>query len=201
MAKLESSFKNMTLSLTIICMVAAAALAGVYMLTAGTIDAQKQAKQENARKAVLAGQEGQAIEVEVDGFGGKVKIMFGFAPDGTILGYEVLEQQETPGLGDNMKHWFKNQEKPGQNIVGRKATGEMKVSKDGGDVDAITAATISSRAFLKALNEAYAELNGMEAQSGATQQEHHCTGACKEGKCNCGGHCEHHDVEPTNEED
>ena len=171
MEKLQSSFKNMVLSLVIICMVAAGALAGVYILTLENINAQKVAKQQAAQKAVLAGHEdGTAIETEVDGFGGKVRVMVGFDAEGNILGYEILEHQETPGLGSHIEHWFKNADKPGQNIIGRKA-GELKVSKDGGDVDAITAATISSRAFLKAINNAYAEFKGhdVEAHTGASQ--------------------------------
>ena len=172
MAKLESSFKNMVLSLVIISMVAAGALAGVYILTLENINAQKKAKQEAAKLAVLAGHpEGTAIETSVDGFGGTFRVMVGFDAEGNILGYEILEHQETPGLGSHIEHWFKNADKPGQNIIGRKATGKFAVSKDGGDVDAITAATISSRAFLKAINQAYAEFKGgnVEAHTGASQ--------------------------------
>ncbi len=169
MAKLESTFKNMVLSLVIISMVAAGALAGVYMLTLGNIEAQKKAKQEAAKQAVLAGHEdGIAVETAVDGFGGTFRVMVGFDQEGNILGYEILEHQETPGLGSHMEHWFKNADKPGQNIIGRKA-GALQVSKDGGDVDAITAATITSRAFLKAVNQAYAEQFGVEAHTGASQ--------------------------------
>ena len=169
MAKLESTFKNMVLSLVIISMVAAGALAGVYMLTLGNIEAQKKAKQEAAKQAVLAGHEdGYAVETAVDGFGGTFHVMVGFDQEGNILGYEILEHQETPGLGSHMEHWFKNADKPGQNIIGRKA-GALQVSKDGGDVDAITAATITSRAFLKAINQAYAEQFGVEAHTGASQ--------------------------------
>ena len=169
MAKLESTFKNMVLSLVIISMVAAGALAGVYILTLESINAQKIAKQEAAKKAVLAGHEdGTAIEAAVDGFGGQFRVMVGFDAEGNILGYEILEHQETPGLGSHMTHWFKNADKPGQNIIGRKG-GNLTVSKDGGDVDAITAATITSRAFLKAVNQAYAEFKGTEANTGASQ--------------------------------
>ena len=168
MEKLQSSFKNMALSLTIIAMVAAAALAGVYLLTLENINAQKRAKQEAAKLAVLNGQEGVAVETAVDGFGGTFRVMVGFDAEGNILGYEILEHQETPGLGSHMTHWFKNADKHGQNIIGRKG-GSLTVSKDGGDVDAITAATISSRAFLKAVNQAYADQFGVEAHTGASQ--------------------------------
>jgi len=158
MKKLQSSFMNMVLSLTIITLVAAAALAGVYNLTEQQIEFQKIEKQNAARLAVLAGREdGVAIEASANGFGGEIKIMVGFAPDGTILGYEILEQQETPGLGTHVVEWFKDASKPGQNILGRKADGQFKVSKEGGSVDAITAATISSKAFLAAVNQAYAD--------------------------------------------
>lgn len=170
MAKMESSLKNMLLSLTCITLGAAVALAGIYTLTKDRIDAQKTAAEQEARQSVLAGHaDGTPIMAETDGFGGKMKVMFGFAPDGTILGYKVLEHSETPGLGDKAVWWFQNQDKPGQNIVGRVANGTFSVSKDGGDVDAITAATISSRAFLKAANEAYNEFRSMDAATGATK--------------------------------
>ena len=203
MEKLQSSFKNMVLSLVIISMVAAGALAGVYLLTLSNIEAQKKAKQEAAQQAVLAGHEdGTAIEVSVDGFGGPFRVMVGFDQEGNILGYEILEHQETPGLGSHMVHWFKNADKPGQNIIGRKATGAFAVSKDGGDVDAITAATISSRAFLQAINKAYAEFKGTEATTGASQLkepahecEHHCEGEGHHCEGKCQGHCKHHQEE------
>ena len=204
MEKLQSSFKNMVLSLVIISMVAAGALAGVYILTMENINAQKIAKQEAAKLAVLNGHEdGVAVEAAVDGFGGQFRVMVGFDQEGNILGYEILEHQETPGLGSHMVHWFKNADKPGQNIIGRKA-GNLVVSKDGGDVDAITAATISSRAFLKAVNQAYAEQFGVEAHTGASQLEkaepaheceHHCQGEGHQCEGKCQGHCKHHQEE------
>lgn len=165
----------MVLSLTCITLVAAAALAGVYLLTAAQIEQQKREAQDAARVAVLAGHEdGVAIETQADGFGGIIRLMVGFDKEGHILGYEVLEQTETPGLGTHIVEWFKNADKPGQNIIGREATGKFQVSKDGGEVDAITAATISSRAFLSAINDAYAQFKAqqneeVEAWTGATK--------------------------------
>ncbi|MGQ7870307.1 RnfABCDGE type electron transport complex subunit G [Sunxiuqinia sp. sy24] len=91
-----------------------------------------------------------------NGFSGLISIMAGLSPDGTITGFEVLEHKETPGLGAKMNTWFKDEGKPGQNIVGKSpATSKFEVSKDGGDVDAITASTITSRAFLDAIVRAY----------------------------------------------
>ncbi len=165
MNKLPSTFINMMLSLTCITLVAAAALAGVYLLTQEQIEQQKREAENAARVAVLAGHEdGVAIETQADGFGGVIRLMVGFDPEGHILGYEVLEQTETPGLGTHIVEWFKNADKPGQNIIGREATGQFRVSKDGGDVDAITAATISSRAFLAAINDAYVQFKNMQGE-------------------------------------
>ena len=236
MEKLQSSFKNMVLSLVIISVVAAGALAGVYILTLETINAQKAQKQQAAILAVLPegaqiGEEeivdglsvyratlngepcGAAVQSEADGFGGPQKIMVGFLEDGTIYNYEVLEHQETPGLGDHIVEWFKNADKRGQNIVGREATGQFKVSKDGGDVDAITAATISSRAFLVAVNRAYGAFRRgeVEAHTGASQlnkektveEAHECEHACQghcHGEGECQGHCQHHMEKEANHE-
>lgn len=172
MSKLASTFPNMVLSLVSITIVAAAALAGTFLLTKTRIEDQALQAKVAAQAAVLNGQEGQAIEVEANGFGGPMKVMVGVAADGTILGYEILEHSETPGLGDKAGEWFKNADKPNQNIIGRKA-GNLSVSKDGGEVDAITAATISSRAFLKAINSAAPQV---DSHSGATQVDG-CAGA------------------------
>ncbi len=91
-----------------------------------------------------------------NGFSGLISIMAGLSPDGTITGFEVLEHKETPGLGAKMNAWFKDESKPGQNIIGKSpATSTFEVSKDGGDIDAITASTITSRAFLDAVVRAY----------------------------------------------
>lgn len=106
-----------------------------------------------------------------NGFGGKVWLMVGFNPNGTISNYSVLEHKETPGLGSKMDLWFTQNGKG--SIIGKKpGTTGLKVSKDGGDVDAITAATISSRAFLDAVNRAAEGLSGADVSSGATQQNH-----------------------------
>ncbi len=103
------------------------------------------------------------------GFGGTVRIMVGLKPDGTILNYSVLEMAETPGLGSKMTDWFKDDAKPSASIVGKNpTTTKMIVSKDGGDIDAITAATISSRAFLDAVNRAYETY--MDYVKGATTE-------------------------------
>ena len=196
MAKLKSSLTNMLLSLTMIALVAAGLLAGVYSVTKEPIDKAKAEKQAAAKMAVLpaveglrvsdkaeevegmaiykayAGDEliGAAVETHENGFGGVFKMMVGFDKEGTITGYQVLEHQETPGLGSKMDEWFRT-DKNRQSVIGlNPGKCNMTVSKDGGDVDAITAATISSRAFLLAVTKAYnAYLSDkLEAVSGAT---------------------------------
>lgn len=99
---------------------------------------------------------GMAVEsVTNKGFGGEVRIMIGFKPDGSIINYQVLEHKETPGLGTKMDEWFRT-DKGSQSILDKNpGSNNLTVAKDGGEVDAITAATISSRAFLDAVDVAY----------------------------------------------
>jgi Na+-translocating ferredoxin:NAD+ oxidoreductase subunit G len=191
MAKLESSLKNMALSLTLISLAASALLGFTNAMTLKPIADQKVAKTVNAIKQVvpefnnnpatemfkLATGEGDSLEVYPakngdqvvgyavksytnKGFSGFVSFMIGFKPDGSIVNINVLEQKETPGLGAKMvpegmagKPEFKDQ------FMGKDpATFTLKVRKDGGQVDAITAATISSRAFCDGVQRAYSTL-------------------------------------------
>ncbi len=115
---------------------------------------------------------GVAVESNsMKGFGGEISVLVGMTPSGDLINYEVLQHTETPGLGDKMASWFKT-DKNKQNILGKKLSETvLKVSKDGGDVDAITAATISSRALLDAINRAYTAYTGYsDAGSGATEK-------------------------------
>ena len=176
MKKLESSFANMVIVLTVITVVAAACLGTMNNLTAEPIAASKKAKQEEAIKAVLpefttVDEEaivneqkifraynangklvGIAIETKELGFGGDVTTMVGFDANGTIVDYSLLAHAETPGLGSKLVDWFKVK----SDIRGVSSDKmPLRVSKDGGEYDAITAATISSRAFLNSINKAY----------------------------------------------
>ena len=96
---------------------------------------------------------GAAVESTTMGFGGDLKVLVGFDTKGTILGYTLLEHAETPGLGAKADQWFQDNMKG--DIVGENPAEPLTVSKDGGKVDAITASTITSRAFLLAINNAY----------------------------------------------
>lgn len=109
-----------------------------------------------------------------NGFGGEIQIMIGFDMENRIINYTVLQHAETPGLGSKMAEWFKNEEKPSQSVIGRDLSqGTLTVSKDGGTVDAITASTITSRAFLEAVNKAYLAYSGSkeDARSGVTEKK------------------------------
>lgn len=115
---------------------------------------------------------GAAVESTTNGFGGPLKVLVGFNPSGDILGYTILETSETPGLGIKAQDWF--QKDGNGNIIGKNPSQKaLQVSKDGGDVDAITASTITSRAFLKAVNEAYTAYskNAADGNTGATKQK------------------------------
>lgn len=121
---------------------------------------------------------GAAVESTTTGFGGDLKVLVGFDHDGKITGYTILESSETPGLGAKAEKWFQSTTDGGKGgkscVIGLSPKdGELKVSKDGGQVDAITASTITSRAFLKAINEAYAAYckQNTDGTSGASKQE------------------------------
>ncbi len=175
--KIESNLKNMILSLALISLAASAALGMVYNLTKGPIEQANKAKEVSAITEVLPAFDndptasakeaegltlykgaqaeqpvGVAIKTFTDkGFSGYFSLMVGFLPDGSIHNISVLDQKETPGLGSKMKEdKFKNQ------FLGKNPeTYKLLVKKDGGDVDAITAATISSRAYCDAVQKAY----------------------------------------------
>ncbi len=139
---------------------------------------------------------GAAVKSTTMGFGGALEVLVGFDATGKVLGYTILQHAETPGLGAKADKWFQKDGKG--SIIGRTLTSDkpLVVSKDGGDVDAITASTITSRAFLKAVNQAYAVYAGqdVDGNSGATKQN---KTACEQGPacgkdCNtpCGKSCE-----------
>lgn len=113
---------------------------------------------------------GAAVESTTQGFGGDLKILVGFDPEGNILGYTLLEHAETPGLGAKADQWFQKGAKG--DIIGKNPKEQLVVSKDGGQVDAITASTITSRAFLLAVNNAYKAYKAtpVDGLSGATEQ-------------------------------
>lgn len=182
MAKAESTLKNMILSLTLIALVSSAGLGFVYELTKEPIALSALNKKLGAIREVVpeftndpnaemfrlptgegdtldifpAKNNGEIVGYAVNtytskGFSGNISLMVGFKPDGTIINISVLEQKETPGLGTKMTEpGFRSQflgKNPGEFI--------LKVKKDGGEVDGITAATISSRAFCDAVQRAY----------------------------------------------
>lgn len=202
--KIESSLKNMLLSLFVITFVAGLSLAFVQKITEDPIANAHLQKQIGAISMVVPQFDNNPLEtktsIAVDddsldvyiakqgetivgyailsstntGFGGLVQVMVGINPDGTIYNTSVVSHQETPGLGDKMTtESFRTQFK-GFDCKTQKAT----VKKDGGDIDALTAATISSRAFCATIRKAfkaYAQLTNTstctDGESGATKQK------------------------------
>ena len=129
---------------------------------------------------------GTAVEAKSMGFGGELKVLVGFDAEGKIYNYSLLAHTETPGLGSKADKWFGaydpakgeqavSHEESTKSILGMNpGEAALTVSKDGGQVDAITASTITSRAFLNAVNAAYqaykaggGEVNGA---TGASQK-------------------------------
>ena len=179
----ESTLKNMVLTLASITLIASTLLGGVYALTKSSIDAAKVAKINDAISKVVpqfdndpssekfvkefdgksyivypakSGETlvGYAVEsFTTGGFGGRITLMVGFNIDGTIYNTAVLSHAETPGLGDKMVEGKSNfsVQFQGKNPEDFK----ILVKKDGGDVDAITASTITSRAFCDAVTAAW----------------------------------------------
>lgn len=172
----ESNLKNMALSLTVVCLVCSALLGGVYAVTAEPIRKAEEAKVAASIARVLPGFSeqpslekvsvdgidytyyrvpgtGYAVISTVGGFGGPLSLMVGISEDGLIMNTVVLSHSETPGLGakcttdesfiDQFKGWDP-------------AAKRLEVRKDGGEVDAITASTITSRAYAKAVSNAVA---------------------------------------------
>ncbi len=183
----------MAVVLTVISVIAGGLLAYVNGVTEGPIKEIKAKALADGIKSVLQADEANVQQIDtIDGgvaivyktdkgtavqavnnnaFGGALKVLVGFDAEGNILGYSVLEHAETPGLGAKAGEWFQKGAKG--DIIGKHpAKNNLTVSKDGGEVDAITASTITSRAFLAAVNSAYQAYKGgaVDANSSATQQ-------------------------------
>ena len=182
---MKSTLLNMTAVLFGITLVASAGVGVVNMITAEPIAQAKQAATKAALTEVLPPFDGTTSEeLTIDempitvytatkggavagyavqtmtkqGFSGVVRLMVGFTPEGEVVNVNVLEQSETPGLGTKMA----DEGNPllmsvkGQKLEEKKLVdGKLAVRKDGGDVDALTAATISSRAYVDAINRAW----------------------------------------------
>lgn len=104
----------------------------------------------------------------MNGFAGEIVVMCGFEADGTVKDYRVLQQSETPGLGTKMETWFRDPE-GARSVIGKNpSTVSFHVSKDkGGEIDGITAATISSRAFLETMRNAFEAYRNYENKKGS----------------------------------
>lgn len=166
---------RLSFTLLIITAVVAAVLAGVNSMTAPVIAGISEEKTQAAIekvlpgggekldsftdktglvKAVYASESGYAIEVAPNGFGGEIRMMVGVDKEGKVLNISVISQAETAGLGSVIAAENKAGEDFRSQFVG--ASGTLAVTKDGGEVDAITSATISSRAVVDGVNAALA---------------------------------------------
>ena len=165
---------RIALTLLVIAAVVAAALAGVNKITEPIIAQLTWEKTQAAIEAVLPGggeeveytdasgivtcvykgENGYAVQVEPSGFDGAITMMVGIGNDGTVLGISIIDQSETAGLGAVCAATTSAGEAFRSQFVGM--SGELAVTKDGGEVDAITSATITSRAVTAGVNAALA---------------------------------------------
>ena len=203
---MKSTLVNMTAVLFGITLVASAGVGVVNMITEEPIALAKEAATKSALTEVLPAFEsteeqtltidelpitvytarnggevaGYAVQTMTkQGFNGVVRLMVGFTPDGEVVNVNVLEQSETPGLGTKMADEgnvllgsIQGQKLENKKLVG----GKLAVTKDGGDVDALTAAAISSRAYVDAVNRAWmaykSVATGVEATDTASGATH-----------------------------
>ena len=166
---------RLAVTLLIIAGVVAVALAGVNSVTAPMIAQLNEQKTQQAIETVLPGggellesftdetgivmavyasDSGYAIKVAPQGFGGEIQMMVGVDKDGNVLGVSIISQAETAGLGAVIAAKTQKGEEFRSQYVG--LSGELAVDKDGGVVDSITSATISSRAVTQGVNAALA---------------------------------------------
>jgi electron transport complex protein RnfG len=183
--KLPSTFANMVIVLTLVSVISALALALTYSATKDTIAQVGVKRTLKALQDVLpefnndptkdkytledpefkdmelypARKDGNLVGTAIktysdNGYGGRIELMVGFDNTAKIRNIAVLKQTETPGLGNKMTQpSFKDQ------FNGKDPSMfNMKVKKDGGEVDAISAATITSRAFCDAVDRAHRAL-------------------------------------------
>ena len=179
MARIESSFRNMVIALTTVALVSALLLGFTHLQTAERIAENQAARQRAAIEQVLpefnndpmeeayereeferlrfhpATLDGEPVGLAIrsysgQGYGGDIEVMVGFTPDGTISGVQVVQHSETPGLGDAIaRDRFLQQFREMD-----PAEVDLRASADGGDIDTITAATVSTRAVADAVQRA-----------------------------------------------
>jgi electron transport complex protein RnfG len=176
--------------------VAGAALAYVNIITVQRVENNRTAAAEDARSAALSGMEGgfepkqggEGFEYWIGyrdkaktqiggyvfvargkGYSSVIETMVGVDLEGKVIGTEVVSQQETPGLGtkvSEIRHgegdpWFQRQ------FIGKSLQDDLRVTKDGGVIDSITGATISSRAMANSIREGLEKLKGVTGGAGS----------------------------------
>ena len=184
----KSNLINMVLVLGLTCLVCSALLGGAYALTKEPIDAAAAEKTNRAIAEVLPhfsaveyNEEGHfykamdgdalvgyAIESTTVGFGGNLSLIVGITPDGVVYNTSVLSPSETPGLGAKCTtdQKFISQWKGFDPSVKK-----LSVKNDGGDVDAITASTITSRAYTLAVENALKVFNEIHSAPAGPQDD------------------------------
>lgn len=108
--------------------------------------------------------------VAPDGYRGAIELLVAIADDGTLIGVQVLNHNETPGLGDAFETreagWLRDFK--GLSLV-NPPQNRWTVRKDGGDFDAFTGATITPRAIVKAVRRSLEFYNSNRQRIFATE--------------------------------
>jgi len=172
----ESILKSVMV-LTIVCLISGVALGGVYLITKDKIESQKELFFDSTLIEVFPGAEGFTVDnggyiamnngetlgtiqiADAPGYASIVKVAVGIDNEGKIVGVRILEQEETPGLGANaLKPEFYNQF---EGLI----KDEVALKADGGKIDAITGATVTTNAIIEGINKAYANTDGADTQN------------------------------------
>ncbi len=185
MAKRESTFANMVVTLLLVAVAASFTLATVYNLTKEPIERAREATRQAAISLVLpdfdelksmnvmpvtgsdslgfnlAYKDGELVGVAIAtytgmGYSGQIRAMVGFTPDARIIDVVHLSHAETPGLGDKIEKGKSDWSDQFQNFDPREQS--LRLKTDGGDIDGITAATITARAYCDAIDRAFQTL-------------------------------------------
>ena len=182
MAKRESTFVNMVVTLLLVAMAASFTLATVYNLTKEPIERAREEARQAAIAQVLPGfdelksvnlmpvtgsdslnfnlgyKDGALVGIAVAtytpmGYSGRIRAMVGFTPEGKIIDVVHLEHAETPGLGDKIEKGKSDWSDQFQGFDPRSQ--DLRLRTDGGEIDGITAATITARAYSDAIDRTF----------------------------------------------
>jgi len=166
------------------CFIAGLVIGAVYFVTAPVAAQSAAARKEAALRALVPEADrfveidrqngwyrakqngapvGYIVPASTKGYGGEIKLLVAVTPDEHVIDYKILAHNETPGLGDNAG------KEPFRAKIRGKDAAHLIVTKDQGnkdDVQAMTGATISSRAVTRGVKTAVTAVSSYLADGG-----------------------------------